>query len=350
MRRILQVTLVLLAVGVSVTPARSASRCDCVQNGPPCQSAWLADEIILGRVVSLRESQADSFFSKIVRFQVTETFRGTATGEVEVWTGVGGGDCGFPFTSGETYLIYARRESSGRLSTSICSRTRTAASAAEDLTYLRGPMREPAGLGRIVGRAEQDGDVRPWDRTPFPDARVIAEGGGRTYEARSAADGTYELRVPAGKYTLRAEVSDSALTASMRPTAEIVDPARVRAGRRRDPLDRPRLRAHRRRRPRAAGVVCRRARAGARPRDGTVVRDLCDSHRRSRTVRVRHDAARPVLPRLRPPSRVDAETWPAVHQRGWNPVQLRAGARWTGLARRSCAACSRQQPFASREW
>jgi hypothetical protein len=198
--------------------------------------------------------------------RVAETFRGAATGDVDIWTGAGGGDCGFSFKAGESYVIYARRESSGRLSTSICTRTRTAANAAEDLAYLRGPMREPVGLGRIVGRAELDGEVRPWDRTPVQGARVIAEGGGRTYEARSAADGTYELRVPTGKYTLRAEVPDGALTASIQPRAEDRGSPYLRTRGCRRPLERPRLWAHRRRRPRAARGVCRRARARERSR------------------------------------------------------------------------------------
>jgi hypothetical protein len=223
MPRLSRIAIVLSLAGFSVTTARAARRCDCVNSGPPCQAAWRVDEIFLARVVSLRLSQSDSFLSNIVRVQVTETFRGTAKGELEVWTGAGGGDCGFPFITSETYLIYARREP-GRLTTSICSRTRTVGNAAEDLAYLRGPMREPVGLGRIVGRAEQDGDVNPWNRTPFAGARVIAESGGRAYEARSAADGAYELRVPAGKYALRVEVPDRALVASIQPAVEIADP------------------------------------------------------------------------------------------------------------------------------
>lgn len=52
-------------------------------------------------------------------------------------TGLGGGDCGFGFERGEKYIVYAYKKPDGRLGTGSCSRTRTFASADEDLKFLR---------------------------------------------------------------------------------------------------------------------------------------------------------------------------------------------------------------------
>jgi len=52
-----------------------------------------------------------------------------------VWTD--GGDCGYNFQKGETYLVYAEDdEETGQLSTSICHRTRRLSDAGADLAYL----------------------------------------------------------------------------------------------------------------------------------------------------------------------------------------------------------------------
>src|SRR5437868_10960043 len=61
---------------------------------------------------------------KRIKFQVKEVFRGDKQDTLDVWTGFGGGDCGFLFQKGETYLVYAGHDGRRRLTTDICSRTR----------------------------------------------------------------------------------------------------------------------------------------------------------------------------------------------------------------------------------
>jgi hypothetical protein len=60
-----------------------------------------------------------------VHFSIEESFYGgtEAHGETIVYTGSGGGDCGYPFVVGTSYLVYAGVGSDGRLSTGICSGT-----------------------------------------------------------------------------------------------------------------------------------------------------------------------------------------------------------------------------------
>jgi hypothetical protein len=73
-----------------------------------------------------------------IEFEVTRTWRGPATSKMRVFTGRGGGDCGYPFTVGQRYLVYAYGNPRDGWYTGICSRTRVAANAAEDFAYLNG--------------------------------------------------------------------------------------------------------------------------------------------------------------------------------------------------------------------
>lgn len=71
---------------------------------------------------------------------------------IKIWTGYGHGDCGFHFTVGKKYLIYAqdehkvnytqkklgrsKKELEGIFRTDICRRTAALEGSADDLNYL----------------------------------------------------------------------------------------------------------------------------------------------------------------------------------------------------------------------
>ena len=84
-------------------------------------------------------------------FEVIERFKGVDATQIDVQTGIGGGDCGWSFVKGSTYLVYAYREqSSGQLQTGICMRTNLVDRAGEDLAQLRSiASRGPEG--RVFG-------------------------------------------------------------------------------------------------------------------------------------------------------------------------------------------------------
>jgi hypothetical protein len=68
---------------------------------------------------------------------VTASWKGVRPSErVHVLTGRGQGDCGFDFRVGVEYLVYARRLPSGEFLTDICTRTKPAVDAKEDLATL----------------------------------------------------------------------------------------------------------------------------------------------------------------------------------------------------------------------
>ncbi len=69
----------------------------------------------------------------VVRIEIGEKFSGLDPDqhEIEIATGFGGGDCGYPFQVGMDYIVYAYKNAQGRLETGICSRTRPLAQAAD---------------------------------------------------------------------------------------------------------------------------------------------------------------------------------------------------------------------------
>ncbi len=74
----------------------------------------------------------------VVTFSDVRTYRGTTRPPLVVETGIGAGDCGYPFEKGRSYLVAASPNESGQLSTGICSATQPLESAGTALRMLRG--------------------------------------------------------------------------------------------------------------------------------------------------------------------------------------------------------------------
>ena len=121
----------LLVILVTIGLVR-AGACTCVP-GPSAEEAFReAKAVFIGRVVKLeilpsRRFMGDDGIECVL--EVFEAFKGEAlaAGPKErrvfvVRTGNGGGDCGFPFTLGALYLVYASGD--GVLETDICTRTK----------------------------------------------------------------------------------------------------------------------------------------------------------------------------------------------------------------------------------
>jgi len=118
--------------------------------------------------------------------------------EIEIATGRGGGDCGYPFQTGSEYVVYADKNSEGRLEAGICSRTRPLAQASEDIEYIR-----------AMSNAPEIGEIRV--RTGLPDTpgkpavTIVAEREGSRYSALTNAAGeALFTSLPAGDYTIHA--------------------------------------------------------------------------------------------------------------------------------------------------
>lgn len=186
--------------------------CSCAfGGGAPCEEFWRADAVFAGTVVGgSRITVKEGEFKhemRLVRLTVDQPIRGMQATEVDVLTGLGGGDCGYGFKIGQRYLVYAYRdEKDRRLSTSICSRTRLLSEADDDFAFFRSmPTSNANGLVfGVVGKRNYDWkEGEKWYK-PVADAELTIEGDGRHYQAQSDSDGNWRVEnVVPGKYVIK---------------------------------------------------------------------------------------------------------------------------------------------------
>ena len=103
-----------------------------------------SEAVFSGRVLDISASPDDH--SLVVRLKVEKSWKSSRAEEISIITGRGGGDCGFHFTVGETYLLYAYGSNGNTLGTNICQRTAKITEAAEDIKIL-GKGRAPTRPG-----------------------------------------------------------------------------------------------------------------------------------------------------------------------------------------------------------
>lgn len=135
MRLLLGVAVYLLVI------SSAAFACSCVSSFG-CPRVGDSDHpVFVGTIINVEDLLPTRGFlsSRKARIRVNELFGGLATdvSEVDVLTGVGGGDCGIPFRPGETYLIAAFVSADGVLHAGICSDTRRIDAVGAKLRILR---------------------------------------------------------------------------------------------------------------------------------------------------------------------------------------------------------------------
>jgi hypothetical protein len=112
-----------------------------------------------------------------VRIRVVESFRGTQkVGDiVKVQTGMGGGDCGFPFEVGKQYLVDAW-DRSGTVFTGICSHTASVDRGQADIRVLRkiaSHQRLPELAGELSPMSDPEGGaIHPLGGVSVPEGPV----------------------------------------------------------------------------------------------------------------------------------------------------------------------------------
>jgi 5-hydroxyisourate hydrolase-like protein (transthyretin family) len=183
--------------------------------GPPCQAFGSASAVFIGTTTGLTTRQLKSnnkdeidWTPNVYKFTVVQSFLGVEGTEVEVMTGRGGGDCGYGFARGETYLVYAYGGGEGKpLSTGICTRTKPVAAAAEDLEFLRGLPARSAGVNISVYvkrylQSVKDGDSKLVGG--MASAPLVVEGGDERKEYKTDSEGRLQLSgLKPGKYKIK---------------------------------------------------------------------------------------------------------------------------------------------------
>ena len=109
-----------------------AMACKCALPPGPKKALADSDAVFLGKVTAIEDKGAARVK---VTFEVLTNLKATKVKKVSVSTGRGGGDCGYRFKLGESYLVYCYGKPEA-LSTNICTRTRPAADAKADLAAL----------------------------------------------------------------------------------------------------------------------------------------------------------------------------------------------------------------------
>ena len=146
--------------------------CTCAGRPSACEAYGQSEAVFVGKVsaisTELYNLQEGQSLRKRVKFDVIESFEGAEEEKVTVVTGIGGGDCGYGFKPGGTYLVYAHEDDdAGTLGTGICTRTAPVDAAEDDLAFLRS-LSSKGPEGRVFGYVAT---TRPFERARYAEAR-----------------------------------------------------------------------------------------------------------------------------------------------------------------------------------
>ena len=209
----LLVTVAFLLIAFLTTGSTRLHACSCAPSIRPCAAEWTADAIFVGDVINIDQLvEPEMHASRRVTFAVRESFKGIGERVVDVFTGSGGGDCGFGFKAGSSYLVFAGRSATtGRLGTGTCSKTALLSWSKDQLKLLRRvpqPSSERTMLQGSVTRYPFRNGPSDWAKESVPGLRVQLMGQQGTWETRTGVDGRFEFRAPLGRYRLTVDSGD----------------------------------------------------------------------------------------------------------------------------------------------
>ena len=194
---------ILMIAIFAATTFVSTEACTCAfGGGPACQEAWRqsVNTILLGRVEKIEAfhgtvgapggamSMTLMGGANLVTIAVEESFRATSEKTVQVYTAASEAACGYSFQEGERYLIFATK-ADGKLVVSLCSATRPAKYAGDDIDYLRS-LPSLSNTARVYGtlkRYTYDPNFKPKFEPSIMDHYRPPE---ETYRAMAAMPGT----------------------------------------------------------------------------------------------------------------------------------------------------------------
>ncbi len=125
--------------------AENLAACTCLPPRPPAQAFAEADAVFLGKIISFEELVPEQ--QRRAHIEVLKIWKGNKEEADTLFTAFSEASCGYDFVVGETYLIYAHQQDKESLATNLCTRTRPAVYASEDLKYLDSVSFLPLALG-----------------------------------------------------------------------------------------------------------------------------------------------------------------------------------------------------------
>jgi Carboxypeptidase regulatory-like domain len=216
----------LLVVVMLVAGTRIADACVC-EPTPVCQRFWTADVVFTGVVTDVTWSDDKNQRSIRTTMAVERGLRG-ASGQVVLTAAFT--SCTYNFVVGQRYLVYARRNADGTLTTGECSGNKLLADADDDLDYAE-HLPPPGSGGRIFGRVRRfEADLldRRNSQDVYPAGLTITlrDWSGATKELRTDAQGAFEaVGLKPGTYSLALDAPATARVYSHPPTLDVRDRA-----------------------------------------------------------------------------------------------------------------------------
>jgi MYXO-CTERM domain-containing protein len=133
----------LLALTVWALP-HAARACSCLLPPAPAVAVERADAVFEARVENHSSDLSNSAGAGLVRYdlEVLRQWKGELKPAAQLTSRASSAACGRSLTVGKVYLIYASKQDDGQLTDNLCSRTRLASTADEDLAVL-GPGNAP---------------------------------------------------------------------------------------------------------------------------------------------------------------------------------------------------------------
>ena len=133
--------LSLLVLGAAAfAPIGEARACSCMKQTLE-EGRAQSQAIFEGTVTKIAPNTATQFRGLEVELTVKRAWKGVESGEVAVLTASNGAVCGYPFSEGATYLVYAYRDkAANQFRVSLCSLTKPIDQAKADLKHLGKPI------------------------------------------------------------------------------------------------------------------------------------------------------------------------------------------------------------------
>ncbi|MFB5762277.1 hypothetical protein [Paenibacillus medicaginis] len=136
---LLLMAAVLLSVLLVAKPT-VVYACSCAEPPPPNEAKAQSAAVFSGKALSVKQKIAPILSTDDpvkVTFQVDRLWKGKVSSTTVITTAMSSASCGYEFTEGQDYLVYARYDQeSGVLHTTLCDRTALLSEAAGDLQEL----------------------------------------------------------------------------------------------------------------------------------------------------------------------------------------------------------------------